>query len=211
MAAGERTIADSYAEAVILFADLAQFTVMSKRIGPRATVQVLDHMFTAFDDIAAQHKLERVKTVGDGYILVGGTAGNASGTVEDATRASLRLLRAAEDAAKRFQLDLSIRIGLHIGPVIGGVVGRQRPTYDYWGDTVNLASRLETSADDGEIHCSEAVYWRLQRDWRFECKGVSDLKGVGPVAIYRLLEPVVQPANDSTEPDVSAQQEGLKS
>jgi adenylate cyclase len=201
MAAGERVIADSYVEAVILFADLAQFTVLSKRIGPKATVQVLDYMFTAFDDISARHKLERVKTVGDGYILVGGTAGDASGTVEDAARAAVLMLEATAEAAKRFKLDLTIRMGLHTGPVIGGVVGRQRPTYDYWGDTVNLASRLETNAEDGEIHCSEAVYWRLQRHWRFESKGAIDLKGVGSVTIYRLLGPVVEPANDLTGPD----------
>jgi class 3 adenylate cyclase len=203
MAAGERVVADSYVEAVILFADLAQFTVLSKRIGPKATVQVLDHMFTAFDDIAARHKLERVKTVGDGYILVGGTAGEARGTVDDAARAACLLLSATSDAAKKFNLDLTIRIGLHTGPVIGGVVGRQRPTYDYWGDTVNLASRLETSAEDGEIHCSEAVYWRLQRDWRFVCKGPVDLKGVGPTTIYRLLGPLAEPANDSMGTDAA--------
>lgn len=204
MAAGERVIADSYVEAVILFADLAQFTVLSKRIGPKATVQVLDHIFTAFDDIAARHKLERVKTVGDGYILVGGTAGDASGTVEDAARAAVLMLKATVDAANTFKLDLTIRIGLHTGPVIGGVVGRQRPTYDYWGDTVNLASRLETSAENGEIHCSEAVYWRLQRHWRFENKGAMDLKGVGAVVIYRLLGPIVEPANDLTGPHEAA-------
>jgi class 3 adenylate cyclase len=83
-------------------------------------------------------------------------------------------------------------------------VGRQRPTYDYWGDTVNLASRLETSARDGEIHCSEAVYWRLQRDWRFESKGALELKGVGAVTIYRLLGPMVEPANDLTGPEDAA-------
>lgn len=201
MAAGERTIADSYVEAVILFADLAQFTVLSKRIGPKATVQVLDHMFTAFDDIAARHKLERVKTVGDGYILVGGTAGEASGTIADAASAALLMLDATAEAGKKFNLDLSIRMGLHLGPVIGGVVGRQRPTYDYWGDTVNLASRLETSADNGEIHCSEAVFWRLNRQWRFDCHGAVDLKGVGTVTIYRLLGPVIEPANDLTRPE----------
>lgn len=198
MAAGERVVADSYVEAVILFSDLAQFTAMSKRIGPKATVQVLDHMFTAFDEIAARHRLERVKTVGDGYILVGGTAGDASGTVEDAARAATAMLAATADAAKRFQLDLTIRMGLHTGPVIGGVVGKQRPTYDYWGDTVNLASRLETSAADGELYCSEAVFWRLQRDWRFENKGAVELKGVGLVPVYRLLGPAVEAANDVT-------------
>jgi adenylate cyclase len=204
MAAGERVIADSYVEAVVLFADLAQFTVLSKRIGPKATVQVLDHMFTAFDDIAARHRLERVKTVGDGYILVGGTAGEASGSVADAAHAAVLMLKATADAAKQFGLDLTIRMGLHTGPVIGGVVGRQRPTYDYWGDTVNLASRLETSAEDGEIHCSEAVYWRLQRDWRFVCKGPVDLKGIGATTIYRLLGLVAEPANDVAVSGVTA-------
>jgi class 3 adenylate cyclase len=197
MAAGEKTIADAYVEAVILFADLAQFTVMSKRLGPRETVKLLDNIFTAFDEIAARHQLERVKTLGDGYILVGGTVEGATGGIAEAALAACEMQSATRAAAVRTGLDLSIRIGLHIGPVIGGVVGRARPTYDYWGDTVNVASRLQTTAQSGEIHCSEAVFWRLQRHWDLKPKGAVELKGVGAVQIYLLERPKVQPANDA--------------
>ena len=87
-------------------------------------------------------------------------------------------------------LPLALRVGMHVGPVIGGVIGRERPTYDYWGDTLNIASRLETTGDPGRVHCSEAVYWRLRHAWSFTSRGPTELKGYTKAETYYLDTPI---------------------
>jgi class 3 adenylate cyclase len=99
------------------------------------------------------------------------------------------MLGAVEKAAAEFRLPLALRIGFHVGPVIGGVIGRERPTYDYWGDTLNIASRLETTGEPGCVHCSEAVYWRLRGGWMFEARGLVELKGYTKAETYHLKGP----------------------
>jgi class 3 adenylate cyclase len=100
-------------------------------------------------------------------------------------------------AAAEFGLPLALRVGLHVGPVIGGVIGRERPTYDYWGDTLNIASRLEVTGEPGEVHCSEAVYWRLRGAYAFEARGPIELKGYSRVETYYLVErPGVLPGDE---------------
>lgn len=184
---GEEEIADSFLEAAVLFVDLAGFTDISKRIGPRETVRVLDRIFSCFDDIVARHGLERLKTVGDGYIAIGGTSDKGQDDIAAAARAAHEMIGAVKTAGEAFALPLGLRIGLHVGPVIGGVIGRDRPTYDYWGDTLNIASRLETTGEPGQVHCSEAVYWRLRGSWTFEQRGPLELKGYAKVETYYCL------------------------
>jgi class 3 adenylate cyclase len=181
-------VADAFLEAVVLFVDLAGFTDISKRIGPRQTVRVLDRIFTAFDEIVAQAGLQRVKTMGDGYLVMGGVGEARLSDLSSAVGAAHRMIDAATDAAKEFRLPLTLRVGLHVGPVIGGVIGRERPTYDYWGDTLNIASRLEVTGEPGEVHCSEAVYWRLRNTHRFEARGPIELKGYSRVETYYVSE-----------------------
>jgi adenylate cyclase len=183
---GDMEIADAFLEAVVLFVDLAGFTDLSKRIGPRETVRVLDRIFTSFDAIVARHGLERLKTVGDGYIAIGGTGEKGLDDLEQGARAAHEMLKAVVEAAEAFRIPLALRVGLHVGPVIGGVIGRERPTYDYWGDTLNIASRLETTGEPGSVHCSEAVYWRLRGTWSFEPRGQIELKGYRKVETYYL-------------------------
>jgi class 3 adenylate cyclase len=186
---GDAEIADAFLEAVVLFADLAGFTDLSKRIGPRETVRVLDRIFSSFDDIVGRHGLERLKTMGDGYVAIGGTSERRQDDLTLAAHASLEMLGAVEKAAAEFRLPLALRIGFHVGPVIGGVIGRERPTYDYWGDTLNIASRLETTGEPGCVHCSEAVYWRLRGGWMFEARGPVELKGYTKAETYHLKGP----------------------
>jgi class 3 adenylate cyclase len=184
---GETQIADAFLEAVVLFVDLAGFTDVSKRIGPRQTVRVLDRIFTAFDEIVGHAGLERVKTMGDGYLVIGGVGEQRQADLGKAAIAAHTMIVEVERAAGEFGLPLALRAGLHVGPVIGGVIGRDRPTYDYWGDTLNIASRLEVTGEPGEVHCSEAVYWRLRGSFGFESRGPIELKGYARVETYYLV------------------------
>ncbi len=194
---GEQQIADAFLEAVVLFVDLAGFTDISKRIGPRQTVRVLDRIFTAFDDIVARAGLDRVKTMGDGYLAIGGTGERRQDDLGKAAAAAREMVAEVARAADEFGLPLALRVGLHVGPVIGGVIGRERPTYDYWGDTLNISSRLEVTAEPGSIHCSEAVYWRLRGTCAFEARGPIELKGYSRVETYYLVErPGVLPSDE---------------
>lgn len=186
---GEQQIADAFLEAVVVFADLAGFTDISKRIGPHETVRVLDRIFTTFDDIVARHGLERVKTMGDGYIAIGGTSDKRQDDLLAAAHAAREMVDAVAAAGVEFRLPLALRVGMHVGPVIGGVIGRERPTYDYWGDTLNIASRLETTCEAGRVHCSEAIYWRLRGGLAFEARGTIELKGYSTVETYYLSGP----------------------
>jgi len=183
---GEQNIADAFIDATVLFTDLVGFTDLSKRIGPKETVRVLDHIFSRFDEIVAEHGLDRVKTMGDGYLAIGGTSGEPRGGAEDAAKAALDMIAAVEDARAQFGMPLALRIGLHVGPVIGGVVGDRRPTYDYWGDTLNIASRLESTGVAGRVHCSEAAFWRLGKTYRFDARGPIELEGYATVQSYLL-------------------------
>jgi class 3 adenylate cyclase len=195
---GDEQIADAFLEAVVLFVDLAGFTDISKRIGPRQTVRVLDRIFTAFDAIVARAGLERVKTMGDGYLVIGGAGEQKQGDLEKAARAARGMIREVSEAAGEFRLPLALRVGLHVGPVIGGVIGRDRPTYDYWGDTLNIASRLEVTGEPGQIHCSEAVYWRLRNVYDFEARGPIELKGYSRVDTFYLHERTALRAGDAS-------------
>jgi class 3 adenylate cyclase len=186
---GDQDIAEAFLEAVVLFVDLAGFTNLSKRIGPRETVRVLDRIFSAFDAIVARRGLERLKTMGDGYIAIGGTSERRQDDLPLAAHAAHEMLHAVEAAARKFGLPLALRVGLHVGPVIGGVIGRERPTYDYWGDTLNIASRLEATGEPGHVHCSEAVYWRLRGSWSFDARGPIELKGYRKVETYYVQRP----------------------
>jgi adenylate cyclase len=185
---GEQQIADAFLEAVVLFVDLSGFTDISKRIGPRQTVRVLDRIFTTFDEIVGKAGLDRVKTMGDGYLVIGGAGEQRQGDLDKAASAARAMIGAVDAARKEFGLPLGLRVGLHVGPVIGGVIGRERPTYDYWGDTLNIASRLEVTGTPGQIHCSEAVYWRLRGTHDFEARGPIELKGYSRVETYYLRE-----------------------
>jgi class 3 adenylate cyclase len=195
---GEQQIADAFLEAVVLFVDLAGFTDVSKRIGPRQTVRVLDRVFTAFDEIVARAGLDRVKTMGDGYLVIGGAGEQRQGDLDKAAEAARAMIAEVGRAADEFKLPLALRVGLHVGPVIGGVIGRERPTYDYWGDTLNIASRLEVTGEPGEVHCSEAVYWRLRGTHAFEARGPIELKGYSRVETYYLVARQALPADGSS-------------
>jgi class 3 adenylate cyclase len=189
----ERSIAERFEEATVLFADIVNFTQLSERTGPTKLVQLLDQIFTRFDALADQHGLEKIKTIGDAYMVVGGLP-------EPHVDHTLRVARMALDMQGVLaQLDpvtfegLAIRIGIHTGPVVAGVIGTRKFAYDLWGDSVNTASRMESHGLPGRIQVTEAVYVRLKDRFEFEARGAISVKGKGELTTWFLTAPRATP------------------
>jgi adenylate cyclase len=184
----ERAIADQLDETTILFADVVDFTPLSNRLGPTELVGLLDRLFTDFDELADRYGVEKIKTIGDCYMVASGVPAPRPDHAQALARMALemrdcaaRCLTTADDC------DLELRIGISSGPVVAGVIGRRRFLYDLWGDTVNMASRMESHGMPGEIQITRTT-WELVRD-EFECRplGMVDVKGKGPVETWQLL------------------------
>ena len=186
MTQGEARIAEEIGDVSVLFTDLVGFTAMSTRTPPGALLDILERIFAEFDRLTALHGLEKVKTIGDAYMAVGGALEASPRHLEQAARLGVDLVAAMKRIGADSNLDLAIRIGLHAGPVIAGVIGANRLSYDLWGETVNLASRLESSGAPGRIHVSGAVAERLRGAFAFEPRGTLELKGFGPTPTFFL-------------------------
>lgn len=191
--AGETAIADSHGEVSILFADLAGFTEMSRKISPAHLVRVLNDLFSSFDRDAERFGIERIKTIGDAYMAIGGlTRGQGAEPrdhVEAAALFALAMQARMRELIGEMAYPLQIRVGLHVGPVVAGVIGVTRPAFDCWGESVNLASRIEGRAAPGTILLSESAYWRLRGSFEIEAEADADLKGIGMAKVYRLVGP----------------------
>ena len=168
-----------------MFADIVGFTALSARIGPAELIDMLNRLFSAFDELVDRHGLEKIKTIGDAYMVAGGLPEPRPGHLEAMATFALDMSKAMQSlpAAQR---DLQIRIGIHVGSVVAGVIGRRKFSYDVWGDTVNTASRLESHGEPGRIQVSEAVYLRLRDRFAFGPCHTVELKGKGPVSAYFL-------------------------
>lgn len=187
--AGETIIADAHGEVSIVFADLVGFTELSRRMSPRQIVEILNRLFSSFDAEAERHGIERIKTIGDAYMAVGGLSSARASHAEDAANFALALQGCVSRLSADLDIPLSIRVGLHVGPVVAGVIGTKRPAFDCWGETVNVASRLETTASPGGVLISESAYWRLRE--RFAIRSLTEvaLKGLGPTKVFLLEAP----------------------
>lgn len=190
MASTKEPVADAFIEAVVVMMDLAGFTEVSRRVGASGTVRILNRIFAGLDDIADKHKLERINTVGDSCLLIGGTH-QGSGDVEAALSAAREALDLAAAVSKEVGHAVNFRVAVHIGPLIGGVIGRDHPRYEYWGDTITVASALETGGQAGRIHCSETVYWRTSRTWRYTAMGTLEIPGFSTMQTYFLIGPAL--------------------
>ena len=177
----QETIADSYDDATILFADLKGFTPLSSLLGPARIVGLLDELFTAFDKEAVALGMIQIKTIGDAYMAVAGLPVPRPDHAETAVRFACALLRAAKRVGRRHGLELSMRVGIASGPVMAGVIGQAKVTYDVWGDTVNLAARLESYGEPGRIHVSAGTRAALEGSHAFTPPAMVDLKGIGAV------------------------------
>jgi guanylate cyclase len=182
--AGESVIADGYDEVTVLFADVAGFTPFAARTPPRDVIGLLNDLFSAFDDLADRHRLEKIKTIGDAYMVVGGLPEPRSDQAEAVAAMALEML----DAARMLEPHgLAVRIGMDLGPVTAGVIGRRKFAYDLWGDAVNSASRMEAQGVPGRIQVGPAVEARLRSRFAFEPRGPVEIKGKGRVETFFLV------------------------
>jgi class 3 adenylate cyclase len=187
---GETPIADAYADATVLFADLVGFTPLAASLSPAETVGLLDRLFSAFDELAERHGLEKIKTIGDAYMVVGGVPDRSTDHPARVVAMGLDMLRAVATIAHETGRQLDLRVGVHTGPVVAGVIGTTKFSYDLWGDTVNVASRLESHGLAGALQMSEATWSRSGRV-PAEHRGPIELKGRGTLDVY-----VVRRADD---------------
>ncbi len=183
-----RSIADVFGEVTVLFCDIVDFTVLAERIAPKHLVELLSNVFLRLDELAAEHHVEKVKTIGDAYMAISGVSDEARNSAEDMANFALSLIEETSTLSEAIGYPIQFRVGMNTGSLIGGVIGRQKMSYDYWGRTVNIASRLESTGKAGRIQVSEATYWRLRRLFQFEKRGTVDLKGIGPVETYYLIK-----------------------
>ena len=184
---GQEPIADHYDDISVLFADLAGFTVRSAHETPAATVAVLNEVFSVFDDLVRRYGLEKIRTIGDSYMVAAGAPVARPDHLSAICEMALDLQRAVERLNRDKDWDLSFRVGINCGPAVAGIVGRQKFHYDVWGDTVNLASRMESHGLPDRIQVTEAVYERLKSEFVFERRGFIEVKGKGSTLTYLLL------------------------
>ena len=186
MRRGETAIADHIAEATILFADLVDFTTLAARLSPQQTVALLADVFCRFDGLGAQYGLEKIKTTGDGYMVAGGLPEARTDHATAVAEMALAMVDVIKTAGDAFGVRLEVRIGLNTGALIAGVLGTHKFVYDVWGDTVNIAKRMESYGLPGRVHVSAATRRALGDAFRFEPRGVLDIKGKGLVEAYFL-------------------------
>jgi class 3 adenylate cyclase len=184
--AGQRTIVDSFIDSTVLFADIVGFTRISARQSPQRTVQLLNEIFSSFDRIAEQLELEKIKTIGDAYMMVSGVPVIRADHAEVCAAAAFEILEAVKAFNRRHQLDWSIRVGMNSGPVVAGIIGTRKFAYDLWGDTVNIASRMESHGQPGQVQVSEVTRKLLEDKYDFEPMGVIEIKNSAPMPTYLL-------------------------
>jgi len=181
------SLAERFDEATVLFADIVNFTPLAAQFSPLELVNLLNQIFSEFDRLAEVHHLEKIKTIGDAYMAVGGVPLPQ----EDHAIAIADMALAMQDAIRRFSRDgnipLQLRIGINTGTVVAGVIGIKKFSYDLWGDTVNVASRMESQGEPGKIQVTEATYQRLAAEFRFEPGQERHVKGKGRMRTYYLL------------------------
>ena len=186
---GEERIAESYPETTVLFADLAGFTPWARTTDPARVVGFLDELFTRFDELAANSGVEKIKTIGDAYMAVAGAPEPNSEHAAAAIGLARGMLAALAEVRDAHGVRLELRIGLASGPVVGGVIGQRRILFDLWGDTVNTASRMQSSGVEGRIQVAASTRELLRDPWQFEQREPVEVKGLGPMTTYLLVSP----------------------
>lgn len=180
-------IADGFEQVTVLFADIVGFTRLAAGHVPLDVVKLLDQIVSGFDRLIEQHGMEKIKTMGDAYMAA---AGLPTPCADHATRAAdmaLDMLQFVATVRAELAISLDVRIGLHSGPVVAGIIGTKKFSYDVWGDTVNVASRMESSSVPGRIQISEVTYGLLGDRYLVEARGPIAVKGKGPVSTWFLL------------------------
>ena len=187
MKAGETRIAEHFSAVTVLFADVVGFTKLSANVNPQELVELLDSLFSALDALAAKHGLEKIKTIGDAYMVVCGVPVPMDDHAERVARFAVEMQNVLDEVRLQWSLDgkelgahpVQMRVGIHTGEAVAGVIGTSKFSYDLWGDTVNTASRMESHGEAGKIHVSEEVYHALKDTFTFEERGEIEVKGKG--------------------------------
>jgi class 3 adenylate cyclase len=185
--AGEAVIADAFPEVTVLFADIVDFTRRSRQVSPSQVVATLNELFSAFDRLAQRHRLEKIKTIGDAYMVAGGLPeprpDHAQAVAEMALAMRAEVARHTDPSGQ----PLAVRIGIDTGPVEAGVIGTVKFSYDLWGDTVNSASRMESHGVAGCIQVTDRTYQRLRDGYRFQRRGPIPVRGMGELVTWFLV------------------------
>jgi adenylate cyclase len=189
-------IADGFPDVTVLFADIVNFTPLSEGIAPEGVVQLLDELFSGFDQLAQRHGLEKIKTIGDAYMVVGGLPEPRPDHAEAVAEMALAMRQEVARRVGPTGRPLQVRIGIDTGPVVAGVIGRSKFSYDLWGDTVNTASRMESQGLPGCIQVTERTYQRLRNRYRFEQRGPIQVRGKTAMVTYLLLGRNPDPTGD---------------
>jgi class 3 adenylate cyclase len=184
--AGEEAISDRHDDVTVLFADLVGFTRFAESRDPFTVVGLLNDLFTRFDTLVAEHGLEKIKTLGDGYMVVGGAPLPLADSAAATVRCALAMCETLATFRAQRDLDWHLRVGIHTGPLVAGVIGTDRYSYDVWGDTVNIASRLESTGAPDEVHISKATATHLDGEFTLESLGALKLKNREPVGAFRV-------------------------
>lgn len=184
-------IAERFDDVSVLFADVADFTPFAERTSPERVVGVLDAIFSAFDDLTERHGLEKIKTIGDAYMVAGGLPQPRPDHTAAIVALALDMQAALARICDAQGLRLAIRIGIACGPVVAGVIGRRKFIYDLWGDTVNTASRMESHGLAGRIQVTEAVVARSGERYRFEARGEIEIKGKGRIETWLVVQDTI--------------------
>ncbi len=185
----QKVIADAFADASVVFADLVGFTPIGLEMAPVDLVTVLNRLFGRYDELAAHHGLEKIKTIGDGYMAVAGVPLAVEDHADRAVRFALDIQQATDEIADELAMPLRLRVGIHSGPLVAGVIGRDKLAYDLWGDTVNVASRMESQGMPGRIQISEVTAQRLTTAVGLEPRGTIEVRGRGPMRVLLVSAP----------------------
>ena len=183
---GEKEIADSFADVTVLFGDIVGFTALSSKTSAAEIVDMLNGLFSQFDQAAGELGIEKIKTIGDCYMAVCGLPKPCTDHAEKMARMALRMAEATRKYGEEKGMSLQLRIGINSGPVVAGVIGVTKFIYDLWGDTVNLASRMESTGIPGGIQVTKSVYEQLKDQFEFECRGMVQVKGKGEIEAWLL-------------------------
>ncbi len=185
---GENMIADKFNNVAVLFGDIVGFTTMATHMDPAKLVGILDDVFTGFDNVAAHLGIEKIKTIGDEYMAVCGLPNEQNDHVGRALKMSLAMIKIIDSYNAKNNLNLQIRVGIHHGPVVAGIIGKSKFIYDLWGDTVNIAARMQSNGVPGTVHVTQAVQQTLAKRYNFEARGTLEIKGKGAMETF-LIRP----------------------
>jgi guanylate cyclase len=180
-------IADSFSDVTILFADIVDFTSMVAELTPPQVISLLDDIFSAFDTLVERYGLEKIKTIGDAYMVVGGLPEPRGDHATATAEMALEMIEVVGTYRHRTGIPVHVRIGMNSGPVTAGVIGRRKFIYDIWGDAVNMASRMESSGLADVIQTTDATFALLKQEYDFEARSDVDVKGKGRVTTYLLM------------------------